>query len=323
MSAKEQEGYDRNAALDTLSPEERAAIEDDGLDEEERDALQNIAGEDDGDGSGDGENDADDDEGEDEDEGQDDADGSDESADAGEGEDDADDQSAAQASDDEEDDIDAAPVYAASLPEDFEDRVKALNARTDEIAEKFKAGDISADEFISESNKISAERAELDGVRTEARIAARMNEQNAAHQWRRAVKGFMKEVKASEGIDYAGKPLLNGALDIKVKELAAAQENADKPASWFLKEAHRQVKEELGLGAAKKGEGGGQKKGEKARKPPTAALPKTLAQVPGGDGPGDVGGDEFAELDRLTGEAYEMALAKLSPAQRQRYLEQV
>jgi hypothetical protein len=56
------------------------------------------------------------------------------------------------------------------------------------------------------------------------------------------------------------------------------------------------------------------------RKPPLDAVPKTLAQVPGSDGPGDVDGNEFSDVDRLTGDAMEAAIAKMSAAQRDRYM---
>ena len=57
-----------------------------------------------------------------------------------------------------------------------------------------------------------------------------------------------------------------------------------------------------------------------SRKPPLDAVPKTLAQVPGSDGPGDVDGNEFSDVDRLTGDAMEAAIAKMSAAQRDRYM---
>lgn len=55
-----------------------------------------------------------------------------------------------------------------------------------------------------------------------------------------------------------------------------------------------------------------------SRKSPIDAAPKTLAQAPGADGPGDVSG-EFTDLDALDGEALEDALARLSPMQRAKY----
>lgn len=55
-----------------------------------------------------------------------------------------------------------------------------------------------------------------------------------------------------------------------------------------------------------------------ARKPALDKAAKTLAQVPGSDGPGDVEG-EFANLDSLEGEALEDAIKKMSPDQRERF----
>ena len=45
----------------------------------------------------------------------------------------------------------------------------------------------------------------------------------------------------------------------------------------------------------------------------------TLAQVPGSDGPGDVAG-EFADVLALDGMEYEAAIARMTPAQRERFL---
>ena len=56
------------------------------------------------------------------------------------------------------------------------------------------------------------------------------------------------------------------------------------------------------------------------RKSPVDALPATLAQVPGSDGPGDVSG-EFSELDSLEGLDYEQAIAKMTPVQRERFVQ--
>src|SRR3546814_18082157 len=54
------------------------------------------------------------------------------------------------------------------------------------------------------------------------------------------------------------------------------------------------------------------------RKPDRYAAQPTLANVPGGAGPGDVVG-EFANRDSLDGEELEAAIGRLTPAQRERY----
>ena len=55
------------------------------------------------------------------------------------------------------------------------------------------------------------------------------------------------------------------------------------------------------------------------RKPPVDAAPTTLAQVPGSDGPGDVS-DEFSDVLALDGLEFEEAIARMSPAQREKFL---
>lgn len=217
------------------------------------------------------------------------------------------------------DEPDLGPVYEAKLPEDIDERAKALDARAQEIAQKFRAGELEADAFLAETQQIAAERASLEAQKAEARIAERINAQNALYQWQRAVKSFMREVKETEGIDYMADAEKADQLDTFVKALAADQKNEGKTYRWFLERAHKATKAVFGIEqAAPKPH---QTTAAAARKPAVSAVPKSLAAIPGGSGPGDVG-DEFAELDRLEGEAYEMALARLTPAQRERYLAQ-
>lgn len=323
MSAKDEE-YDRDAGLANLTDEERAALAEDELDEGEKAALQEIAGEG-------GDDDESDESGDDDGEDNEDDDGETSEAKpaesseskpakpepsevevAGSGD---------QADDSEDDADDVAPVaYHAQLPEDFDDRVKALEDSEAELEQKFEAGDIEKAEYSREMRRIAAERNELDRVRVKAEVAAEMSQQAAFNQWQRQVEKFMREAKKVDGIDYRGDEALGAELDTMVKALANNPAHADKPSGWFLQQAHKAVKAMHGI-ADKPVQ---QVKNDKpaSRKPPIDKAPKTLAQVPGGDGPGDVG-DEFANLDNLEGDEYESALARLTPAQRGRYLASV
>jgi hypothetical protein len=319
--SKDAQEYDRDAALANLTDEERAALEDDDLSPEEKAALEDIAGDDEGDDDEDDEDIDADDEGT-EDDGEEDAEEKKAAAPAKKSEEAKVDESAETTeADDGDDDEDLEEVnsrYQVKLPDDFDDQVKALDDREAELAKKFKAGEIEADEFLSENKSLASEREKLGRIATKAEIAQEMKEQNAAQTWQRKVRALMRDAKASDGIDYS-KPLLGAALDKALKDLAAKDENNDKPMSWFLKEAHKQVKTELGVGKKEVTKEDKPTEKPKARKPDTSKLPASLANVPGGDGPGDVG-DEFADLDKLDGLAYETALAKMTPAQRDRYL---
>jgi hypothetical protein len=322
MSKQDQE-YDRDAALANLTPEERAAIEEDDLSPEEKSALEDIAGDDD---------DLDDDDSNDDDESNDDDD------------DDSDDDTEAakkaepvkkeneQASVDDvkdetpaDDDDDGDPQefrsrYQVQLPDGFADQVKALDEREVEIASKLKSGDIEIEEFVAKNKELATERAKLDRIATKAEIAAEMGEQTAAQEWQWTVEKFMRQIKKDEGIDYRKDETKASDLDTFVKVLAANPANEGRDMEWFLSEAHKRTKALHGVAEKAKTDAKDKKPEAKpSRKPNLDKLPANLSQVPGGDGPGDVTG-EFADIDGLDGLAYETALAKMTPAQRERYL---
>lgn len=312
MSAKDEE-YDRDAGLANLTEEERAALAEDEFNDDEKAALQEIAAADDG------EDEDEDDDGDEDDVGEvvaateakPSAEAADIDADSG-------DAPSAEISGDGDGEEDAAPaVYQSSLPEDFDDRVTALEEAETEIARKFEAGEIEAPEYVRESRRIANERSELDRVRVKAEVAAEMSQQAALQQWQNQVAKFMRDAKKTDGVDYRGDEALGAELDTMVKALANNPANADKPSGWFLQQAHKAIKAMHGIAdkpapASKDGK-------PAPRKPPIDKAPKTLAQVPGGDGPGDVS-DEFANLDNLEGDEFENALSRLTPAQRARYL---
>lgn len=318
--SKDQE-YDKDAALANLTPEERAALEDDGLDDKERNALKAIAGEDEDDGEDEGADDDEDgdDEGDDDDAAAAHAKKAD-TAKANSGE--PGDEEAAGSADDEDDD---GPVvqYRVELPEDFNDQVSALDQREADLAAKFKAGDIEADAFIAENKSLAAERNKLERLQTKAEMAAEMTEQAAAQNWKRTVDKFIRQVAKDDGVDYREDKEKAVDFDNLVKTLANNPANSEKPMRWFLEQAHKAIKAMHSIEGKKapadKGADDGKPKKPAPRKAPVDKLPATLANVPGGDGPGDVG-DEFADIDQLDGVEYEMALAKMTPAQRERYM---
>jgi len=289
--------------LATLTDEERQAIEE-GMTDSEKEALEALADED-----GDDDDD-DDDEGE-----------SSESAAPVEGKGAAGDPPAAA---DDEDPPAASdepaqkfkPTYEAALPGDFDDQVKSVQDETRAIAQQFKDGDIDFEEFEAKRTELEAKRDSLREMKVKAEIASEMNAQSAQQEWNFTVKSFVRQVAKTESIDYNADEAKRNDLDMFVKALAADPKNANQDMAWFLEEAHKRVKALNGVG---KQEAPASNKPEKPnRKPPIDAAPKTLAQVPGGEGPGDVG-DEFADLDGLDGPELERAISKMTPAQREKF----
>lgn len=210
------------------------------------------------------------------------------------------------------------PAYKAELPADYDDRVKSLAEEEDALADKFKSGEIEFDEFRIKAADINARRFELSNAKLKAEIAGEMTEQTAQQAWQKAIDTMMARARKDDGIDYRKDPRKEKDLDMFVKALAADDENADKPMEWFLDEAHKLVKVKHGIAA----------KAVEQKDPPETPVrtpPKpntTLAGVPGADGPGDIG-DEFVDLDRLSGLELEDAISKLSASQREKYLKAV
>lgn len=275
-------------ALATLTPEERAAIQDSEYTEAELAAMKHIAQ--------DGDDDADDDD-------DDDADGGDDDADAQ-------DEAPAPA---------PAPAtvrgagYDAQLPDDFADKVQAIKTAEAELKSRYKDGEIDFDEFEAQRETLANERETLQIARVKAEISADMSQQDMARQWRDSVDRFMATA-ARSGMDYRQDKAKEGDLDAFIKVLTANPENSNRDFDWFLTEADKRVRALHGVPVTQEAAA----KPVTRRKPDMGGMPTTLAQVPGGDGPGDVAG-EFGDVDGLDGYDLESAIARMSPAQRERY----
>lgn len=215
------------------------------------------------------------------------------------------------------------PEYQAALPENFNELVADIATKQADLRAKLKAGELDIDEFDAQNEALIAQREDLRIARTKAEISREMAHQSAAQRWESAQKAFFDRVSSEPGFgDYrkTGNEARVAELDTFIKALAADKANEDKPVEWFLEEAHRRTKVLNGLEPyPQKAKKPTAAEAIEARKPDMKAVPKTLAQVPGGDGPGDVG-DEFADLDSLDGPAMEAAIARMNEAQRERFL---
>lgn len=213
------------------------------------------------------------------------------------------------------------PRYQAQLPENFAEQESSLKEQAEALAAKFKSGELDFDEYRAQAAELSKSEQALNEARIKASISQEMSAQTAEQEWQFTVNRFMRATAKAENIDYTKDTEKQADLDLFVKSLARDPKNGDKDPEWFLVEAHKRVKALHGIGQPAPAATPNPKAADpKARKSPLDAAPKTLAQVPGGDGPGDVDGNEFADIDRLTGDAYEAAIAKMSPATRERYL---
>ena len=339
------------AELADLSPEEREAIE---AEDEDDEHLRAIAAEGE-EGADDKEEDGDDDDAKAKDKGDDkgkraeaESEESEEDTDAekdkgkapakadaddkeGEKDKDKDKAVAKDAGEDDDDDIDVPmrprmPRLTVKPVEKYDEQMAALDTEYDAALKTYKEGEMPIDELLTKQRALDNKRFDLREAKGNADRAIDHNQQIGQAEWMGDVQDFFGVVKEKEDIDYT-KRALNVAFDDALKTLASDKKNADKSETWYLRQAHKMVKADLGL-VSKKAEDKGDvkdKTGKKleGRKPKIALVPD-LGKVPNasdGDGEDNAAGDpEFAALDRLAGQDYEDALAKMSQSKQDKYL---
>jgi hypothetical protein len=211
------------------------------------------------------------------------------------------------------------PEYKAEMPADAAQQIKALRTEVAASFKKLMDGEIDADTYQAVQDRVDAE---VDTLRTQALTASvfqQANEQAQAQaarkEWDKAETAAFNGFKA-EGLDYKGKPSLLAAYNTNLKTLGADPKNENRDAAWFLAEANRLTREDLGMGPV-----------ASAKKPaPTARagvdlseLPPTLRSVPVA-ATSAVNTDEFAHMRNLEGLALERAHAGLTESQRDRWM---
>ena len=315
---------ERDHALSLLSEEERKAIEE---------PIEDAA-----DADLDGEVDEDeDDEADDEADGAQGADADDGDPEGDEGDQSEDEPAAAAAPAGPAETPSVLPAYSFKLPDDFDDRVTALEGKFDELETEYSGGDMSPETYRKELRALTREQSELDGMKQRAEIAEDMNRQTAEHQakieqasWEASVLELCAFALKPEngGLDYEKDENLAKQLIAQTKALQESPGKADKSKQWLLQEAHRVVMFLNGKTApgaapapAAPEKEAKAKKAEvaAARKPDLTKAAKSLGDVAGTTHPGDVSGNEFAHLDGLEGDAFASAYSKLTPAQRDAY----
>jgi len=193
------------------------------------------------------------------------------------------------------------------VPDDLKNDLDALKSKYDE-------GDMSIHEYTEARDAINRKIYKHNaGLEAEAKTEI---------VWKKEQFHFLKnrpEYLPGQQAEATGKIRANalfGALSETIKSLSQDEANANLSGMQLLVKADGIVKEAFGLK---------QKPVEKKEeKKPPAPLPdhKTLSDVPAA-GKNDTADDAFSQWDKLTGEAYEEALERLTPEMRDAYLSRV
>ena len=204
-------------------------------------------------------------------------------------------------------------VLRPSAPEGAADRLKAIDTERTELAQKFDDGELTGKEFREADKKLEEERAGLAWAIQKDELAGELNSQQRERDWFREVNEFVAahpEVKENE--------TLWAAFDLHVRKVTGSEDAKGLSDRKMLAKAFDGWKKDLGRDKPAA-------PAPKVEPKPTAerpALPPTLRNAPAAEAPNASDG-EFEALDRLANTdplAYEAAMAKLSDAQRERYL---
>lgn len=206
------------------------------------------------------------------------------------------------------------PELRADMPENATERLAEIKTETDALLKRFEDGELDAKEFLVQKDALDQQAFDIKMAVQQAEFAQRQNAEARTQRWEYEQERFFGQAANEMYKD----PVMFAALNAQVKALGQDAANANRAPHWYLEEADRLVRDRFAIGAkAPAGDKSGGK--NKPTPPDLSKVPKTLANIPAAELP-DTGNAEFAHLDKLDGMDLEMALAKLSPEQADRYL---
>jgi hypothetical protein len=210
--------------------------------------------------------------------------------------------------------------------EDYESERSALLEERKRIRQKYRDGELGADEYDEQLDQINEKISLLDRRYDRQILTESYNRSLAAASAAAMLEEFKRNVRENEGIDYDSNPVLLGIWDQKMKALAAMPEHSNKSYQWFLSESHKLAMDEVRqiAGLIERKQKAPQPDPESIRNAVRArevkANVKNLARAPAA---ADTESEdaEFASLEGLSGLELERAIARMTPEQQKRYLE--
>ena len=172
-----------------------------------------------------------------------------------------------------------------------------------ELADKYDAGDMTLAEYTSEANKLHAQN-------VLAEQSKQLQEHFAKQEWANTTAAFFS---SNPQFDQEKNPVMYDLFSARYNRLIAEEKNLTG-IDALVKAGEQTLKDVAALTGT-----------EKASKQPMKVKPKkaeptqSLADVPSAK-EGETSSNKFSDLDALTGEAFEEALQKLTPAQQREYL---
>lgn len=202
------------------------------------------------------------------------------------------------------------PTYKAEVPQDYKaQRAELMKAKADAM-KKLMDGEIDAETFAAEDVRVAEALEDLAAARIRAETLQEANAQSQQAYQARAIQRLIANAKGE--VDYAADTTAQQQFDTSLQVLAAQPANAGKDFADLIEDAHKMVKAMRGVQTPAKAPASDRK--------PAGDVPVTLRSLPSASTPNT--GGVIEQIARLKGTAYEVAYAKLAPAQQAALLDE-
>lgn len=208
----------------------------------------------------------------------------------------------------------APTTYKAEIPADLDANREALLTEKADALEKLMAGEIDAKEFAAVEMRVTKEMAKIDRQLARAETLAEINQQSVSQYEGLVIAQIVDTTKPV--LDYSKDATAQRQFDAVMAGLRADPANASKSFADLAADANKAVLAIRGLSLP--GEQTPAAASAQAASKPTQrgvpAVPPTLRGIPTAATPNS-GGGVVEQMANLSGQAYEAAFSKLSPAQ--------
>ena len=220
-----------------------------------------------------------------------------------------------------QDDAGFTPTMAArDVPDDLAEQIAANDKAIADLDKKLEEGEIDYPDHIKQNRELLDKRTDLHATQRESAFVVAQNEAQATQQWNWEQSRFLEDNPAFTS------PVMHGALSGALDSLYADEANKARSYRWYLQEAGRQVRDAMGVATdtpaadapAATEEAAAAKAVQKAKSSGKSKPAVTLGALP--EAAGTLELDPFSAIDNLPGMEQEAALAKMSKADQDKYL---
>ena len=208
-------------------------------------------------------------------------------------------------------------------------RLAELRKQGIDLRRRWSNGEMDDEQYNAQAEKLDAERDEAADAQIRAKLRNELAEEVASQSFAFQRGQFLKIAEKYDGVPYTTNEIVRSAFDRELskagKRAIDAGNEAAVSAEELFVEADKAVREQFAALGTTFGKRSVPAAAAQAAAPAAAAIsrnvPKTLANMPAA-APIDTGSQaQLSQLATLEGEDFEMAVAKLAPAERRRLMD--